>query len=210
MNGVAMLHTTLALLKKHKACTEGYEKLVKHLGGVKQATALGPIPLSTVLESNGLEDTLWCLRAVLPEEEAERDKIARLFACDCAEAVARLYHPPTPDTGWRPAQTILVSRRHALGMASAEELESAFDVARAAARAAAWTAAWTASSTAVMDVAWAAARAAARAAAWTAARAAAFDAAFDAAREAQATLLREWLEGTRTAEQVERALGGKA
>lgn len=80
-----MLHTTLALLHQHGACTNGYRKLVRHLGGSKAWPADRPIPLTTVLDSNGCDDAVWCLRAVLPAEAALCERIARLFAADCAE-----------------------------------------------------------------------------------------------------------------------------
>ena len=159
-----MLHTTFNLLRRAGACEEGYRKLAKSLGGVDQYGRDTPIPLAAVLDSNGLDDALWCLRATIePSEGLSRD-----FACDCADSVASLL------TDERSITAIAVARRHARGQATDSELSSAWDAARAAA-----LAAW--------DAAWDAARDAARAAAWDAARAAAlaaWDAAWDAARDA--------------------------
>ena len=70
----SLLHTTRALLRQHDACTAGYRKLMAHLGGAAAWPEDRPIPLLTVLESNGAADAIWCLRAVLPDEEAARDR----------------------------------------------------------------------------------------------------------------------------------------
>ena len=81
------LHTTLNLLREHGACKKGYRKLLRYLNDNAYVFGLDtPIPLETVLASNGLADALWCLRATLPEEAAERHKIAHLFLYDCVEA----------------------------------------------------------------------------------------------------------------------------
>lgn len=80
--------TTFARLKEHGACTEGYKKLAKHLGGVATYGKHTPINLLTILESNGLTDTLWSLRAV---QEPERDRVERLLACDYAEHVLPIF-----------------------------------------------------------------------------------------------------------------------
>ena len=92
-----MLYTTLDLLKKHGACTEGYVKLLKHLGG--NASKFGrdtPIPLTTVLESNDVPDTLWCLRAVLPEEREASGKLTLLYSADCVERGLLRYEKKYP------------------------------------------------------------------------------------------------------------------
>ena len=213
---MTMLHTTLALLRRHRACKEGYQKLVKHLGRGWKAGE--PISLLTVRGSNGVDDALWCLKAVLPEEEAQRDQLARLLSADYAEHVQHLYVPPSPDTGWRPQQSILAARRHALGSATREEWAAAGAAAEAAAWAAVRDATWEAAGAAARAAAWAAAGAAARAAAWAAAwaaakaaaRTAAGDATWEAVREAeeerQAQLLRAWLTGARTPDDVRREM----
>ena len=71
--------TTFALLRQHGACESGYRKLAKHLGGVNKYGRDKPIPLLTVLGSNGLGDTLWSLRAVLEPWGREG-----AFIADCA------------------------------------------------------------------------------------------------------------------------------
>ena len=119
-----MLHTTFRLARKAKACKPQYQKFAASVGGVETYGLDTPIPLSQVLEVNGLQDALWCLRAVLPEEEAARDRLARLFSCVSAEHVAPLWVAPA-GIDWLPADTISVSRRYALGQATKAELEAA-------------------------------------------------------------------------------------
>ena len=168
------LQTTLAIIRPHNPCTSGWEDLLRHLGPKYPQDK--PIAFGTILESNGLDDALWGLRAVLPEQEKDRDRLARLFACYCAESVLHIWEAKFPDDK-RPREAIAVSRRFALGQATQEE--------RAAARAAAWDAA---------GATWAAARAAAwaaEAAAWAAAWAAR-DAARAAAGAADAAWAAAW------------------
>ena len=125
--------------------------MLAHLGKTKADDE--PLPLLTILDSNGLDDALWCLRAM-----PEHDKQWRLYAVWCARQVQHLMTDP------RSIAALDVAERYANGDATDGELAAAsaaaWDAARAAARAAAWDAA--------------------RAAAWAAARAAAWDAAWDA------------------------------
>ena len=164
------LQTTLAILRAAKPCAEGWAKLLRHIG--TDYPACKPIDFATILESNGIDDALWGLRAVLPEQEPARDRAARLFACDCAEAVLPIFERQVPIDA-RPREAIRVARAFAHGAATTDDL--------AAARDAAWDAAWDAA----RDAAWAAARDAAGAAAGAAARDAARAAARAAARDAQ-------------------------
>jgi hypothetical protein len=165
-----MLTTTLNDIRKHSPCQDGWEKLLKHLGKTKADDE--PVSFETILESNGIDDALWCLQA-LPEE---LDGKVRHLACDFAETALQ-YVPQGED---RPRKAIDVARRYADGKATDKELDAAWAAAWAAARAAAWAAAWAAARAAARD----AARDAAWDAAWDAARAAAWDAAWDAARAA--------------------------
>ena len=154
-----MIYTTLNKIREHEPCIDGWRKLLRHIG--KAQADDEPLALATILQSNGLDDALWCLRAVDGHE-----KEVRLYAVWCARQVQHLMKDP------RTLAALDVAERHAHGQATDAELMTAWDAARAAA----WDAA--------EDAAWAAARAAAGdaavAAAW-AARAAARD----AAREAQ-------------------------
>ena len=119
-----MLHTTLRLARQEGACKPSYRKFAASVGGVDNYGEDTPIPLSQVLEVLGLRDALWCLWAVLPEEEAARDRLARLLACAFAEHVAPFWVAPI-GIDWQPGDTISVARRYALGQATKEELASA-------------------------------------------------------------------------------------
>ena len=169
------METTLNAIRSKGPCSEGWKKLLTNLG--KTAADDEPLSLITILDSNGLDDAIWCLRAV-----TGHDKEIRLFAVWCARQVQHLMKDP------RSINALDVAERFANGDATEEELEAA----RAAAGAAAWdaasAAAWDAARDAARDAACVAARAAARdaagAAAWDAASAAAWDAARAAARAA--------------------------
>ena len=143
------MNVTLNAIRIHSPCEDGWRTLLAHLGKTKADDE--PVSLLTVLESNGLDDAIWCLRA-LPEGYDGR---VRLLLCDIAERALRY----VPDGEDRPRQAIEVARRYAQGEAAEEELAAAWAAARAAARAAAWAAAWAAA----CAVAWAAARDAERA-----------------------------------------------
>jgi hypothetical protein len=135
-----VITTTLNKIRKYGACEDGWRKLLKHLG--KTTADDEPLHLLTILESNGLDDTLWCLRTV-----PEHDREWRLFSVWCVRRVQHLMTDP------RSLAALDVAERAANGVATQEELDAAGAAARAAAG----------------DAAWAAARAAARAAAWAAA-----------------------------------------
>lgn len=76
------MYTTLNKIRQRHPCTDGWEKLLRHLG--KTAADDEPLSIMTVLESNGIEDTIWCLRAV---DGHDREK--QLFAVRC---VRRFQH----------------------------------------------------------------------------------------------------------------------
>jgi hypothetical protein len=170
-----MIHTTLNRIREHSPCAEGWTKLLKHLGKTKPDDE--PVSFVTILESNGLDDALWCCRA-----EPEQAALWRHFAVDCAESVRHLM------TDARSTAALDVARRHANGEATDNELSAAcaaaWDAASAAACAAAWDAASAAACAAACAAAWDAASAAACAAAWDAAWDAASAAACAAARDA--------------------------
>ena len=163
------MKTTLNKIREHGPCSDGWGKLLKHLGKTKADDE--PLGITTILDSNGFEDALWCLRAV-----EGHDREIRLYAVWCARQVQHLM------TDQRSLDALDAAERYANGQATDGELSAArdaarfaaMDAARAAARAAAWSAA--------MDAAWDAA--------WDAARFAARDAARDAAKKAQEIELR--------------------
>ena len=97
----------------------GYLKLRRYLGrGYGDDT---PVDIATIIDSNGLDDALWCLRAV--------DGHARemhLYAVWCARQVQSLMEDP------RSVTALDVAERYANGAASNDELGAARDAARAA------------------------------------------------------------------------------
>jgi hypothetical protein len=203
------MKTTLNKIREHDPCSYGWKKLLTYLNKTKADDE--PLSLLTILNSNGLEDALWCLRAI-----SGYDKEIRLYAVWCARQVQHLMKDE------RSINALDVAERFANGNASVKELgaasaassdavwdassdadwDAATDASSDAASAAAWAAASaTASATASAaasaadwDAAWAAARDAARAAARAASRAAASAADWDAARDAQEKELRRILE----------------
>ena len=162
------MQTTLNAIRKHRPCERGWEKLLRSLGKTKPDDE--PLSILAVLESNGLDDALWCLRAV-----EGYDKEIRLYAVWCARQVQHLMVDP------RSLKALDVSEAFANGQATKEELD--------AAGYAAWAAAWEAAGYAAWDAAWAAAWAAGAA---RAAARAAWAAAGDAAKAARAVARAAW------------------
>jgi len=160
-----MPHTTLKELREHEACICGYNKLACYVAGQPFDECRDtyvrirhdePICLATVLESNGLNDALWALRAC--QQTTEMVRAERLFAVWCARQGQHLMTDP------RSIAALDVAERHADGLAADAELY----VANAAANAAVGTVAesWAAASSVVSS----AADAAANAAAWASSR----------------------------------------
>ena len=167
------MKTTLNKIRACSPCHEGWTKLLRNLGKTKADDE--PLAITTVLDSNGFDDALWCLRAV---DGHQREM--RLYAVDCARSVQHLM------TDAHSIAAIDVAERHADGLATDAELAAAWHAAWDTARGAAWGAAWGAA----RGAAWGAARDAAWGAAWDAAWDAARGAARGAAWDVQADLLR--------------------
>ena len=172
------MKTTLNKIRGHAPCADGWEKLLKHLGKTRPDDE--PLSLLTILDSNGIGDTIWCFRAV-----EGHDKEKRLFAVWCARQVQHLM------ADQRSIDALDVAERYANGLATDDELSAAWAAAGAAGDDA-W-AAWAAARAAARAAAWAAgddaAWATARAAVWAAGDAAAWA----TARDRQETKLREIL-----------------
>ena len=112
--------TTLNEIRKHGPCKDGWEILLKHLGGTK-ADFNAAIDLLTILDINGLVDCLWCARAT-----HGHDRLWRLYAVWCARQVQHLM------TDDRSIAALDVAERFANGNATAAELAEAQEAARAA------------------------------------------------------------------------------
>ena len=74
------MHTTLNKIRSHAPCADNWRKLLRHLG--KTEADDEPLLITTILDSNGLDDALWCLRAV-----DGHDREIRLYAAWCARQV---------------------------------------------------------------------------------------------------------------------------
>jgi len=116
-----MITTTLNRIREHNPCKDGWEKLLKYLG--KTQAGDEPLPFSVILESNGIDDALWCCRA-----EPQYAKEWRLYAVWCARQVQHLMADE------RSTNALDVAGRYALGDATADELSAAWDAPRSAAR----------------------------------------------------------------------------
>ena len=135
------MKTTLKAIREHGPCESGWVNLLGALGKTKADDE--PLSILAILESNGLDDALWCLRAVEGYE-----KEIRLYAVWCARQVQHLM------TDKRSLDALDVADAFASGKVTKKEL--------AAAEAAARSAAWSAAGDAAWAAAWDAARDAAR------------------------------------------------
>jgi len=175
------LQTTLNIIRADSPCGDRWAKLLESLpADIDHDTR---IYFSHILESNGLSDAIWALRCVMPEEEKDRDREARLLACDYAKSVLHIYEATYSDDH-RPRDCIEVARRFSSGIATSKELTAALTAARDA-RDDATAAAWAGAETAALAAALTAANDAARAAELTAGK----DAARSAWGAASAALL---------------------
>ena len=116
------MKTTLNAIRAHSPCADGWRKLLAHLG--KTEADDEPLSIVTILDSNGIDDAIWCLRAV-----TGHDREIRLYAVWCARQVQHLMTDP------RSLAALDVAERHANGQATDAELAAAW---------AAWAAAWAA------------------------------------------------------------------
>ena len=124
------MNTTLNKIYAHNPCADGWKKLLESLG--KTTADDEPLSVEYILDSNGLDDALWALRAV---DGIDRER--RLLACDYAEHVLPAWCAKYPDDH-RLSEAIRVSRLYAEGEATEEQLRAARDAAWAAAGGAAW------------------------------------------------------------------------
>ena len=143
------MKTTLNKIRQHAPCSDGWKKLLESLGKSKSDDE--PIFILTILESNGLDDALWALRAV-----EGHDREIRLYAVWCARQVQHLMTDP------RSVAAIDAAEAYANGTITTTQLVAARAAASAAAMAAAASAgAWAAArAAATWDATWDAARAA--------------------------------------------------
>ena len=115
--------TTLNDIRADSPCESGWKRLLKHLG--KTQADDEPLPLTVVLDSNGLFDCLWCLRAV-----SGHDNLWGRYAVWCASQVEHLM------TDSRNVDALAVAKRYLIGEAPDVELLAAKEAVDAAQRAA--------------------------------------------------------------------------
>ena len=106
------MKTTLNSIRAHSPCCDGWAKLLRHLG--KSAADDEPLLIETILDSNGLDDALWCLRAV-----DGQDREIRLYAAWCARRVQHLMVDPAS------VAVLDEAERYARGRTTGEELGAA-------------------------------------------------------------------------------------
>ncbi len=115
------MKTTLKAIREHRPCSGGWAKLLRHLG--KTTADDAALSITAILDSNGLVDALWCLRAV-----TGHDREIRLYAVWCARQVQHLMTDP------RSLTALDVAERYANNLATQYDLSAAWAAAGAAAR----------------------------------------------------------------------------
>lgn len=114
--------TTFEKLREHGACQDRYRHLAKALGGIRKYGKTRPIPLTKILETNGIEDAIWALRTVPKSADGQ----VVLFGCAC------IRRTPVPDgrTVWdllgsRCRTAVETAEKFARGEASRSDLAEA-------------------------------------------------------------------------------------
>jgi hypothetical protein len=115
------MKTTLNAIRACSPCASGWTKLLSTLGKTKADDET--VTILQILDSNGLDDALWCLRAV-----EGRDKEIRLYAVWCARQVQHLM------TDERSLDALDVAEAYANGTATKAQLDAARDASWDAAR----------------------------------------------------------------------------
>ena len=124
------LTTTLNKIRACSPCASGWQTLLKHVG--KDFDPDAEINLLTILESNGVADMLWTLRAT----DQDSKRIASQLAIEFAEQALPIFEKRRPDDA-RPRKAIQAARDYLDGKISLEELQACQSHAAAAAYAAA-------------------------------------------------------------------------
>lgn len=110
------LTTTLAALRKYKACAPRYKALVLSLS--KPWPDDAAINLLHILDSNGVQDMMWALRAAIPDDPRTRVAIC----ADMAEAVLPVFERAYPGDK-RPRALIEACHKFAQRLIDLRELQ---------------------------------------------------------------------------------------
>ena len=115
-------YTTLNLVKKHHLDSSSSRKLRRALG--KEWGVNDKIPLTRILDANGMEDAIWALRAVPDSRKEERNRLCCLLALDFAEHVLFVFEEIFPGDD-RLRQVIQAARDFVGGKAAGWDGKSA-------------------------------------------------------------------------------------
>ena len=124
------LTTTLNKIRDCSPCASGWQILLKYLGTDFDPKA--EINLLTILESNGVADMLWVLRATVEDSK----RIASQLAIEFAEQALPIFEARRPGDD-RPREAIQAARGYIDGKIPLEELQACRSHAYASADAAA-------------------------------------------------------------------------
>ena len=108
------LTTTLNRIRACSPCTSGWKTLLNHMGPEHDPDA--PINLLTVLESNGVQDMLWCLRATEQDSKSAAIELAARFA----ESALSIFETKYPGDD-RPRKAIEAARAYLRGEGNAAD-----------------------------------------------------------------------------------------
>jgi hypothetical protein len=133
------MYTTLNKIREKELCAPVWAKLLKSLSKTEGDDQ--PLSIISIIDSNGIEFAIWCLRAV-----EGHDREIRLFTVDSARDVQHLMTDPNS------IAALDVAERFANGEATVEELHTANETAWEAVVDAASKSAWAT----VIDLTWAA------------------------------------------------------
>ncbi len=122
-----MITTTLQRIQDHSPYSNGWRKLLKGLGKTKPDDEI--LSFAKIVEINGLVDALYYCRV-----EPQYAKEWRLFAIWCARQVQHLMNDQ------RSVSALNVAEAFANGLATADELQAAHEIAWDAPYNVAWTA----------------------------------------------------------------------
>jgi len=104
------MYPTLNEIRKHKTCQDLLETLLRHLNKTEPDDE--PLPLLTVLESNGFEGALWCVENLY--DKKLNLKLAVLFAREVQHLMPK-----------ESVQALAVFERYVDGNATDEEFQEA-------------------------------------------------------------------------------------